>query len=253
MSSTPTNPRRPEIIAHRGYSAIAPENTLPALDAALEAGATAIEVDLRTAIDGTPVLFHDVHLGRTTSGVGPVRRRTLGQLKSLDAGSWFSKEFEEERIPTLAEALERLDGRLQRFYPEIKGYREMEDLDRMVEIVTSAGMLERTTFLAADTVVLDRIRDTEPSVALGIVVEGEEGVDDALERAVRDRRTFVDLDVDLALESPAVVRTALERDVEVGVWTVDDPENAERLWDLGVTRFTTDRVAELLAWADGAG
>ena len=87
-----------EIIAHRGYSARAPENTLAAIDAAVRAGADAVEWDVQIASCGTPVLFHDAHLGRTSNGVGPVRRRTLGQLRLLDAGSWFSAEFAEERI-----------------------------------------------------------------------------------------------------------------------------------------------------------
>ena len=74
-----------EVIAHRGYSSRAPENTLAAIDLAIEAGADAIEFDVHTAGDGNPVLFHDPMLGRTTNGVGPVRRRTIEQLKNLDA------------------------------------------------------------------------------------------------------------------------------------------------------------------------
>ena len=74
-----------EIIGHRGYAAAAPENTLASLEAALTAGARAVEFDLHVASCGTPVLFHDVNLGRTTNGVGPVRRLTLGQLQAMDA------------------------------------------------------------------------------------------------------------------------------------------------------------------------
>ena len=78
-----------EIIAHRGYSAVAPENTLAAVERALEAGADAVEWDVHVAACGTPVLIHDASLGRTTNGFGPVRRRSLSQLQALDAGSWF--------------------------------------------------------------------------------------------------------------------------------------------------------------------
>ena len=241
----------PEIIAHRGYSTVAPENTLAAVEAALEAGATSIEVDVRTAFDGTPVLFHDVHLGRTSSGVGPVRRRTVSQLKSLDAGSWFSDDFAGETIPTLAEALEVLGDRVRAFYPEVKGYREMEDLDRMVEIVRSAGLLARTTFLSMDRVVLDRIRDTEPSVRLGYVVEDAESFAEMADDTIGDPRVLVDLEVGLALGNPGIIRSALERELEVAVWTVDEVEDAERLWNAGVGRFTTNNVEEMLGWAEG--
>lgn len=251
MVSEPARPRDvPEIIAHRGYSAVAPENTIAALEAALEAGATAVEVDVRTAIDGTPVLFHDVHLGRTSSGVGPVRRRTVGQLKSLDAGSWFGEDFAAERIPTLAEALEFLGGRVLHFYPEVKGYREMEDLDRMVEIVRGAGFLSRTTFLSEDRTALDRIGSADPSVGLGYVVEDEVGFAEAVDEAMGDPRALVDLEVGLALGNPGVVRSARERGLPVAVWTVDDVSDARRLWDDGVGRFTTNSVEELLRWAE---
>lgn len=249
MNDRTKNGGGPEIIAHRGYSAVAPENTVAALEAALAAGATSVEVDVRTAIDGTPVLFHDVHLGRTSSGVGPVRRRTVGQLKSLDAGSWFSEEFADERIPTLAEALEVLGERVRAFYPEVKGYREMEDLDRMVEIVRGAGLLSRTTFLSMDRVVLDRIRDTEPSVGLGYVIEDEDGFAEMVNDVLGDPRALVDLEVGLALGNPGVIRSALERELPVAVWTVDEVDDARRLWDAGVGRFTTNKVDELLGWA----
>lgn len=241
----------PEIIAHRGYSAVAPENTIAALEAALEADASSVEVDVRTAIDGTPVLFHDVHLGRTSSGVGPVRRRTVQQLKSLDVGSWFSEEFAGETIPTLAEALECVQGRIDRLYLDVKGYREMEDLDRIVEITRSADLLSRTTFLSKDRTVLDRIGQTEPSVNLGCVVEDEETVTLALERAQGERRTFLALESSLALDRPELIRSARQREVEVGVWTVDLPEDAQDLWDAGVTRFTTDDLETMRAWAEG--
>src|SRR3990170_1715594 len=118
-----------QIIAHRGYSARAPENTLAALEAAVAAGADAVEFDLHTAACGTPVLFHDAMLSRTTNGVGPLRRRTLDQLKALDAGKWFSPDFAGERIPSFEETLRALKGRTGTIYAEVKGFRELEDTD----------------------------------------------------------------------------------------------------------------------------
>jgi len=240
---------RPEVIAHRGYSAVAPENTVAAVRAALDAGAPAVEVDVRTAIDGTPVLFHDVHLGRTSSGVGPVRRRTVGQLKSLDAGSWFSDDFAGEQIPTLAEGLEAMAGRVRRVYLEVKGYREMEDLDRMVEITRDAGLLDRTIFIALDWNVLDRIGQREPAVGLGYIVDDRGEIAAALEHAVGDERALIDVKAELALDDPSLVREAVERGVDVAVWTVDEVEEADRLRDAGVRGFTTNQVERLLEWS----
>ncbi len=249
MSAPPPEGAAPEIIAHRGYSAVAPENTLAAIRAAVGAGASSVEVDVRTAFDGTPVLFHDVHLGRTSSGVGPVRRRTVGQLKSLDAGAWFSDDFEGEPIPTLSEALEAMREGVERAYLEVKGYREMEDLDRMVEIARAAGLVSRCIFIALDWTVLDRIGEADPTVGLGYIVEEAEQLDDALDAADGDARALVDLKAELALDDPELVASARERGVDVAVWTVDEVDDARTLLDAGVRRFTTNQVERLLDWS----
>lgn len=238
-----------EIIGHRGYAAKAPENTLTSLEAALAAGARSVEFDLHVASCGTPVLFHDVNLGRTTNGVGPVRRRTLGQLQALDAGKWFSPDFAGEKVPTLAEALDLLKGRADRVYAEVKGFRELEDLDRMVHIVRNADAMHSTIFISSDWKIVDRLRGQAEEVAVGFIVETADLFDEALERAEADARAILDLDQKIALEDPSVVTRARDAGVDVAVWTVNDPDEATTLRAAGVTRFTTDEVARLLEWA----
>lgn len=243
-------PQPIEIIAHRGFSAAAPENTLASLEAALEAGADAVEFDLHTAACGTPVLFHDTMLSRTTNGVGPLRRRTLGQLKALDAGRWFSPAFEGERIPSFAEALERLRGRIGHVYAEVKGYRELEDLDRMVRIARDCGMLDSVTFISMNWTTLDRVRGQEPDLVVGYIVDESGQIDEALQRAAGDAYALVDLRADL-LNDPGVARRASEAGVDIAVWTVDDPLLAGRALESGVRRITTNEVTKLVAWKRG--
>lgn len=101
-----------QIIAHRGSSADRPENTLAAARRALEAGATAIECDVRRTKDGRLVLLHDATLDRTTDGTGPVSARTLAEVQKLDAGRWFHAKYAGERVPTLAELLALCRGRI---------------------------------------------------------------------------------------------------------------------------------------------
>lgn len=98
----------PCVIAHRGASGHAPENTLAALRKAAELGAIWVEFDVMLSRDGWPVLMHDDDLARTTDGRGPLAEMSLSQLRELDAGRWFSKVFAGERIPTLKEALAAL-------------------------------------------------------------------------------------------------------------------------------------------------
>ncbi len=95
----------PLVVAHRGASFYAPENTLAAFHKAFLLGAGAIEIDARLAADGSVILFHDLTLERTSSGTGAVSDHTLAQLRQLDAGGWFHASFGGERIPTLDEVL----------------------------------------------------------------------------------------------------------------------------------------------------
>jgi len=97
--------------AHRGYSAAFPENTLVAQDAAFDAGADLVEIDLQRSADGAVVIFHDDSLDRTSDGSGPVAGHTLAELQQLDAGSWFGPQFAGEPIPTLDQALSAAIGR----------------------------------------------------------------------------------------------------------------------------------------------
>ena len=237
-----------EIIAHRGFSARAPENTLAALDAAVSAGADAVEFDIQTGGDGIPVLFHDAMLSRTTNGVGPVRRRTLSQMKGLDAGKWFSPDFAGEQIPSLAEAFRHLGTGVDRIYGEVKGFRELEDVDRMANIAEDVGSLDRTIFIAMNWTLLDRLRSTRRSLAIGYIVTEVGQVDEALERATGDETAMIDFDAKLLEADPAIVERTLAAGVDLAVWTVDDREQAGRLHDFGVRRFTTNQVESLMSW-----
>lgn len=109
ISNHPKSPNTQsfDVYAHRGASQIAPENTLAALIIAAQAGAKQIEFDVRLTKDDVPVIFHDSKLHRTSSGSGYLSRTHYEHLSQLDAGSWFDAQFSDERIPTLAQWLQR--------------------------------------------------------------------------------------------------------------------------------------------------
>lgn len=237
-----------QLIAHRGFSAVAPENTLAAMGAALETGVEAVEFDVQTAACGTPVLFHDAMLGRTTNGVGPLRRRPLAQLKGLDAGSWFSADFAQERIPTLAEALESISGRVQQVYQDIKGYREMEDLDRMVNLTRTAGMDDLTVFVTSDWVIMNRLRQVAPDIQRAYLVDEPDRFSNALDRAAVDEGSILSLDVRLARAFPQGLAEARDAGVELMTWTVDDVETAAWALSEGFRRIVTNQVTVLMDW-----
>ena len=112
-------PVRPSIVGHRGAGKLAPENTLAAIYTALRMGLDGIECDIQVTSDGEPVLLHDTTLNRTTDGFGQMVDYSVDDLQSLDAGAWYHYIYKGEKIPTLREALELIDGRLTVFL-EIK-------------------------------------------------------------------------------------------------------------------------------------
>lgn len=111
-----------KIIAHRGASAYAPENTIAAFDKALAMGSRCIEFDVMCSQDGEPFVFHDDNLKRTTNGKGEVGKVEASYIQGLDAGSWFSKHYKEERVPHFNEVLKWLSFSAVQANIEIKPY-----------------------------------------------------------------------------------------------------------------------------------
>ena len=105
--------RRPGVIAHRGVVLEAPENTLPAVQKAIELGCAMAEIDLRYTSEGEVILMHDGTLERTTDGSGRVSDMNLAQIRRLDAGTYFKREFIGTRVPTLREAIDLARGKIQ--------------------------------------------------------------------------------------------------------------------------------------------
>ena len=113
------------VVGHRGWLGAYPENTLAGFKAALELGVDAIELDIHVTSDGRVAVIHDDTVDRTTDGVGVVSKMTLAELKALDAGAWFGERFAGERIPTLEEVMELVDGKVA-LAIEVKPPRETE-------------------------------------------------------------------------------------------------------------------------------
>ena len=131
-----------QIIAHRGASAERPECTLAAIRRAIEVGATAVEVDVRTSKDGQLFILHDTKLDRTTNAKGPANALTLAQLQPLDAGSWFDVRYRGERIPSLVEAAEVCRGKIDLLL-DLKEQGETYD-HKVVRVICEHGDSTRT-------------------------------------------------------------------------------------------------------------
>ncbi len=153
------------LAAHRGDKARCPENTMAAFRAAIELGADMIETDVRMTRDGELVLIHDSSTLRTTGHDGIISEMTLREVRALDAGSLFSEEFAGERIPTVKEFIELLRGCDIQVNWEIKDYPTVEGekfadatLDRLVEMIKEAGLVERSMLNSFSDRTLERAK-----------------------------------------------------------------------------------------------
>lgn len=137
------------VVAHRGSSGTAPENTIAAINEALSAGAHMVEIDVQFTADDEAIVFHDAVLGRTTDGTGKIRKVHSSELDALDAGSWFDPRFQGERIPLLTEALSLLRNRAY-VNIEIKPPQPDEDyiqrIQRIASIIDHMGLQAYTLF-----------------------------------------------------------------------------------------------------------
>jgi glycerophosphoryl diester phosphodiesterase len=222
----------PKIIAHRGTSALAPENTMAAFALALEQGADGIELDAMLCRDGQVVVIHDDTLDRTTNGAGPVPEHTVEELKALDAGDG-------EGIPTLAEVFERFGGRLL-INVELKNYSSI--FDRLplavAALVRQFDLAESVLVSSFNPFNLPRIRRQLPEMRRGLLTQPGKAKDWVWRLFRFDALHPHADDVDKVLVSALHARGR-----DVNVWTVDDPDEIIRLADLGVDAIITNDPA----------
>lgn len=159
----------PKVIAHRGVPHVAPENTMASFNAAIEMGVDGIETDVQETKDGKLVICHDELLNRTTDGKGLLKDYTLKELKSMSAGSWFSEEFEDQRIPTLKEFLDIVKDKDIILDIEIKSgvvlYPDIEK--KLIGMLNEYGLQDRTIISSFNHYSLVACKEIDSSIKTG--------------------------------------------------------------------------------------
>ena len=231
------------VIAHRGSSGHAPENTLAAFRKAVAQGAAFIETDLQLSRDARFVAIHDATVDRTTGGHGDVHGLTLAELRQLDAGSWFGSEFAGERIPTLEEILDFAKKHDAVFYLELKPTGSWGGEHALISALRESGEIPRTVVISFDAGILDALRKIEPTLMTGLLYDGqiEKPVDRAVEIGARQ------LAVRSNLVSPALLAEARKKDLQVVCWTVNQPAHMRLLIEAGVDGIMSDYPDRLVA------
>lgn len=243
------NVGRPQVFAHRGGSALRPENTFAAFDHGLSLGADGLELDVHLSSDGVVVVHHDPTLERTTNGRGLVAARTARELSALDAAAHFGAPAcpligQGWTIPMFADVLRRYRG--IPMIVELK-VNEPELAHRVIDLLREADALDRVTLGSFGTRVLRAARAYEPRVLTG---SSKEETRLALYRSwcripVRrppfDAYQVPEVSGRTRVVSPRFVRDAHAAGIAVQVWTVDDPADMTRLLGWGVDGIISDR------------
>ena len=235
--------RNPWIIAHRGASGHAPENTLVAFQRAVELGAGFIETDLHLTRDARFVAIHDPTLERTTNGHGPVKDRTLADLRQLDAGMWFDRQFMGAQIPTLEEVLKFARQNDVIFYLEIKYDGAWGMHHSLVAALQNSENAAHTIAISFDPETLRALRQIDPGVMMGLLVD--RGGPDLVKTAVDAGARQLCLRWDLV--NPEIVERAHRADLQVVTWTVNDAGEMRNLIEAGVDGIMTDLPDRLRA------
>lgn len=251
---------KPLIIGHRGASSLVPENTIAAFRRAIEDGADGIEMDVRLAADGVPVVFHDSKLKRTAGLPGSISEMTSHQLAGIDVGSWFkskrnhgpAKEHAKQTIRTLDEVLD--------FLKEFKGtiYIELKCRENDVEKLTTAvarsvlnsGLIERITVKSFKLSVLPIIKQQCPTVRTAALFAPK------IMSILRKEKYLVkiaaefgadELSLHYTLATKKLVSKAEKRGLPVTIWTADNPRWVKRAIKLGIKTIITNDPSRLIA------
>jgi glycerophosphoryl diester phosphodiesterase len=235
------------IVAHRGASRMAPENTMEAFRLGVEAGADAIELDVHLTADGQLAVIHDESLDRTTDSSGPVADLTMDEIREADAAARFERPGDAgeptsgrgTRVPTLPEVLEWLPESIG-LVIEIKA---RAAADAVVQAIDGqpARAQDRISVISFDEVAIDRVRELDPGVRTGYLVAPGQAIDDAFAWASgRGHAAVLPWEGDIGADPLPILAQAKALGLEVGCYVVNDPDRMQFLSDTGLWGFVTD-------------
>jgi glycerophosphoryl diester phosphodiesterase len=248
LTPLPVEPR-PLLFGHRGYSVLAPENTLAAFGACVDAGVPGVELDIHRCGSGELVVIHDETLERTTGKQGSVEELSYREYADLDAGSWFDPAFSDERIPLLRQVFERFGDSL--YYDiEIKtsSHRPEPLAQALLEVIGEFDLTRKCVVSSFNPMAVRAFKIVAPEIPTATLYSRHSGIPPLLrhgEGRFLSRTDFLKPAKELVNRRSMFLLKSLGR-YPILPWTVDDIEEAGDLLDLGVTGLVTNRPGEML-------
>lgn len=253
-------PHFPLIIAHRGASALAPENTLAAFQMAIDEGADGLELDVRLAKDGVPVVFHDATLRRIANKRIRVNKFTSEELQTLDVGSWFNlkypqksvEKYSQETVPTLSGFLDFLGDYKGLLYLELKcKNNELIGLVKAVtDIVRKSKLLSKITIKSFNLEAVALTKELLPEVHTAALFAPQimtllNKQSHLIEKAQECKAD--ELSLHFSLATYKLVESAENQGLTTVIWTADHPVWIKRASEIGLKAIITNNPARLLA------
>jgi glycerophosphoryl diester phosphodiesterase len=245
---------RPRVIAHRGFSGKAPENTLAALRAAIDVGADMVEIDVGMTREGIVMLMHDETLDRTTDGHGLLSATPYDDVRKLDAGGWFSPEYAGEQVPTLEEALDLVNGKIL-VNIEIKKEAVTDMVEggvanKVLDLVRRVDMLDRVILSSFEPKALKHARRLEPRVKTASLYDPD------VHRGMSPIQVMQDADssgfnVSERRLSKKMIKECQRYGRPLSVYTANDEGTMRRLIAMGVHGLFTDHPDLLIGIVAG--
>ncbi len=238
------------VAAHRGDSESAPENTLPAVAAALASRAPLVEVDVQLTADGVPILMHDFLLDRTTDGTGPVWAATWDEISRLDAGAHHSPEFAGTPVPQFGQFLALLAASDKGAIVELKGSWTAEQVALVTGLIAQWGVADRLVLASFDIMTLRAAREVAPGIGRALISR-EVNADPTVLAELCDAIAIV-TSKSFVRDDPDVVDRVHAAGLSIFVYTLNDEDWWQDAVDLGIDGIITDRPARIERWIQAA-
>jgi glycerophosphoryl diester phosphodiesterase len=250
------NNRNPIVVAHRGASGYAPENTMAAIKKAITMGVDMIEIDVQLSKDNEVVLMHDLTVDRTTNGKGKVRDLYLEEIKKLDAGKWFSSEFLGEKVPTLEEVIQAINGQCKLLI-EVKRVKskKLEIENKIVQLINKYNAYNWCIVQSFETQVIKNIQELDKSIECHKLVTMNISVlplhiDSRIKTGtIYKYKTVQSINPYFKMLNKRKVNKIHSRGQKIITWTVNEQEDMKRMIEMGVDGIITnypDRLIQLL-------
>lgn len=227
-----------KIIAHRGASKLAPENTMPAFELAYELGAEGIETDVQLTKDNVPILMHDEHVKRTTNGIGYIKDLTLNELKELDAGAWFSPKYAGTKIVTLDEFLNWVLLKPLYLNIELKNnkidYRNLETI--VYNKIKNNQLLHRTTLSTFNPSSVKRLSKQTKDVEIAFLTSRRKRYLTEFAKSIGANA----LHVKYRLLNQMLVDACHKQNLTIRSYTINQPRHMLKTFALGCDGIFTD-------------